>query len=197
MAGQSKSVPPKPKARPLWPDCRPQLPTQREKATRSMLPRRTKPDASPSPVWRINQDFRIRSGPIIPPSGVPFSPFILDNEERFSLGGAAHKSLREDSYARIRAGERKTCWTKPRSGWEGLWALNAPRCFAGCAAALPRASIGCLPHSNRAAERSALPTSGRWAAVLAPSTPSRRERRRRDEEAGVSALLVWTGGAGS
>jgi hypothetical protein len=118
------------------------------------------------------------------------------NEERFSLGGAAHKSLREDSYAGIRAGERKTCWTKPRPGSEGLWALNAPRCFARCAAALPRASIGCSPHSDRAAERSPLPASGRLAAVLAPSTPTRRERRRRDE-AGVSASLAWTGGSGS
>jgi len=33
-----------------------------------------------------------------------------DNEERFSLGGAAHKSLREGSTAGIRGGEGKTCW---------------------------------------------------------------------------------------
>jgi hypothetical protein len=43
----------------------------------------------------------------------PINSTTRDIEERFSLGGAAHKSLREDSYAGIRAGERKTCWANP------------------------------------------------------------------------------------
>jgi hypothetical protein len=38
-----------------------------------------------------------------------------DNEERFSLGGASHKLLREGYAVEIRAGGRKKNWTKPLS----------------------------------------------------------------------------------
>jgi hypothetical protein len=44
-----------------------------------------------------------------------------DNEERFSLGGAAHEPQREGTVAWVRAGERKTCWTKPLPQVPGLW----------------------------------------------------------------------------
>ena len=49
-----------------------------------------------------------------------------DNVERFSLGGAARRPLRVDSTGGMRAGERKTGWTKPLPPSPGLWALNAP-----------------------------------------------------------------------
>jgi hypothetical protein len=51
------------------------------------------------------------------------------NVQRFSLGGAAHRSLR-CIRGWIRAGERKTCWAKPRPRTVGLWALNAAGSFA-------------------------------------------------------------------
>jgi hypothetical protein len=47
-----------------------------------------------------------------------------DNEERFSIGGAAHRSFREGSVVGIRAGNRKTYWTKSLPVSPGLWALN-------------------------------------------------------------------------
>ena len=37
----------------------------------------------------------------------------LDNEERFSLGGAAHWPLRGGAAVASRAGERKTYWANP------------------------------------------------------------------------------------
>jgi hypothetical protein len=46
------------------------------------------------------------------------------NEERFSLDGATHGTLREGSAAGDRAGKRKTCWTKPLPQAPGLWAFN-------------------------------------------------------------------------
>ena len=49
---------------------------------------------------------------------------FYDIEERFSLAGAAHRPSREGSALGGRAGERKTCWTKPLPRIE-LWALNA------------------------------------------------------------------------
>jgi hypothetical protein len=52
-------------------------------------------------------------------------------EERFSLTGAAHEPLREDSIGGFRAGERKTYWTKPLPPAPGLWALNGRGCIAG------------------------------------------------------------------
>jgi hypothetical protein len=55
----------------------------------------------------------------------------LRNEERFSLTGAAHEPLREDSIGGFRAGERKTYWTKPLPPAPGLWALNGRGCIAG------------------------------------------------------------------
>ena len=58
------------------------------------------------------------------------SASICDNEERFSLGGAAHRPPRECSAVGGRAGERKTDWTKPLPP-PGLWVLNTPGCFAG------------------------------------------------------------------
>ena len=46
-----------------------------------------------------------------------------DDEERFSLGGAAHEPQREGTAAWVRAGEQKTCWTKPLPQVPGLWAF--------------------------------------------------------------------------
>jgi hypothetical protein len=37
-----------------------------------------------------------------------------------------HRPLRVDSAGGVRAGERKTGWTKPLPPSPGLWALNAP-----------------------------------------------------------------------
>ena len=37
----------------------------------------------------------------------------IENVERFSLGGVAHEPQSEGTAAGVRAGERKTCWTKP------------------------------------------------------------------------------------
>ena len=51
---------------------------------------------------------------------------LLDNVQRFSLGGAAHRTRREGSAAGDRAGKRKTCWTKPLAQAPGLWAFNEP-----------------------------------------------------------------------
>jgi len=42
------------------------------------------------------------------------------------LGGAAHERFRAASKAGVRAGERKTYWTKPLSLLPGLWVLNDP-----------------------------------------------------------------------
>jgi len=47
-----------------------------------------------------------------------------DNEERFSLSGAAHEARVVAAGGGSRAGERKTCWTKPLPPSQ-LWALNA------------------------------------------------------------------------
>jgi hypothetical protein len=47
------------------------------------------------------------------------------NVERFLLGGAAQRLCRRGPAAEIRAGEQKTCWTKPRPVPLRLWALNA------------------------------------------------------------------------
>jgi hypothetical protein len=51
--------------------------------------------------------------------------------KRFSLGGAAHRSPRGGSAIGIRAGKRKTCWTKPLAPAPSLWALNAAGSLAG------------------------------------------------------------------
>jgi hypothetical protein len=51
---------------------------------------------------------------------------LYQNEERFSLSGAAHEPLSEDCLAGYRAGERKTYWTKPPPPPPRLWALNGP-----------------------------------------------------------------------
>jgi len=53
------------------------------------------------------------------------------NVKRFSLGGAAHRSPRGGSAIGIRAGKRKTCWTKPLAPAPSLWALNAAGSLAG------------------------------------------------------------------
>jgi hypothetical protein len=52
---------------------------------------------------------------------------VYDNVGRFSLAGAEHGFLGWDSAVGIRAGERKTGWTKPLPRTSGLWALNGPR----------------------------------------------------------------------
>ncbi len=54
------------------------------------------------------------------------STLVPDNVQRFSLGGAAHRTRREGSAAGDRAGKRKTCWTKPLAQAPGLWAFNEP-----------------------------------------------------------------------
>jgi hypothetical protein len=68
---------------------------------------------------------------------------IRDNEERFSVGGAAHVPCREDSEVGIRAGERKTYWTKPLPRQSGLWGLNA----AGCVADVPMEHFRAIEHT--------------------------------------------------
>jgi hypothetical protein len=54
-----------------------------------------------------------------------------DNVERFSLAGAAHGFFGRESAAGVRAGERKTGWTRPHPRIPRLWALNGPGYFVG------------------------------------------------------------------
>ena len=71
---------------------------------------------------------------------------VLDswwNEERFLLGGAAHERSLVASKVGVRAGERKTYWTKPLSLPSRLWALNDPVVIArACPGSQERRSDG-------------------------------------------------------
>jgi hypothetical protein len=98
------------------------------------------------------------------------------NEERFSLGGAAHERLRWDSLAGVRAGERKTYWTKPLPGSVGLWALNALASFPGGLLSCCERMLGVFLSADRVAKRSSSRVSGHLRVVLRPRKPSRRNR---------------------
>ena len=120
-----------------------------------------------------------------------------DNEERFSLGGAAHEASPPDSMAGIRAGERKTGWTKPLPVPAGLWALNAARllfpvCRRGVSAAVAgrfRALAGprTIVHGLASGHLIFVPTHQRPVAaqcVLAPIWRVLRLRSGRNVDAG-------------
>jgi hypothetical protein len=63
--------------------------------------------------------------------GFEFVKCTFENEERFSLGGAAHEPSRVGTQTGGRAGERKTDWTKPLPPPPRLWVLNGADPFAG------------------------------------------------------------------
>lgn len=68
---------------------------------------------------------------------------VSPNEERFLLGGAAHERSLVASKVGVRAGERKTYWTKPLSLPSRLWALNDPVVIArACPGSQERRSDG-------------------------------------------------------
>jgi hypothetical protein len=106
-----------------------------------------------------------------------------DNEERFSLGGAACRPRRGVSAAEIRAGEQKTDWTKPLPPPPWLWALNAGGAFAGAVSGHSgrpstrgRGPLGAIRRGNRAFERLSSSGFGRLTAVRGPRWLSLHKR---------------------
>jgi hypothetical protein len=78
-----------------------------------------------------------------------------DNVQRFSPGGAAHGPLRGAPAVGIRAGERKTSWTKPLSPPPGLWVLTVPGPFAVPPSVRVGRWLDAIRRSNPAFERPA------------------------------------------
>jgi hypothetical protein len=74
----------------------------------------------------------------------------IDNVERFSLGGAAREPSGGGTQGGVRAGERKTDWTKPLPPPSGLWALNAAGPFAGAPLGHSGRRLGAIGRANQA-----------------------------------------------
>jgi hypothetical protein len=109
-----------------------------------------------------------------------------DIPKRFSFGGAAHGPYRIDSAFGIRAGERKTGWTKALPRSSALWALNAAGSVVGLRLGRLEQGSGAICGSRRASDQSARSRIGQLALAPARQPPSRREPSRPDL-AGVSS----------
>ena len=121
---------------------------------------------------------------------------ICDNEERFLLGGAAHRPLRRESIAGLRAGERKTGWTKPLPLPAGLWALNSVgSCFGMPSGYFGRRLRG-ISRAGQAFGRSAWAGSDRMIFAPTHQWPVRPMRPGADL-ASASASSDRNAGAGS
>ena len=101
-----------------------------------------------------------------------------DNEQRFSLGGAAHGPLQEDSGVGIRAGERKTYWTEPLPPPPVLWALNGPGSLASARLMCREHRFGAVGRTDHIAKGSAGSESGHWLPLQARWHSTGRGRRR-------------------
>ena len=84
----------------------------------------------------------------------------LENRERFSLDGAAHERHRGGTQGGVRAGERKTDWTKSLPPPLVLWALKRATVPRIARSARWSRWFGAVGRAVRAAKRSTQPDSG-------------------------------------
>src|SRR6476659_2639615 len=105
----------------------------------------------------------------------PALQLFVDNPERFSLGGATHGPYRIDSASGIRAGERKTGWTKALPPPPELWALKAIGCLIGLRLGRSGHGLGAIRGGRRASDQSTCPGSGQLALASARRRLSCRE----------------------
>src|SRR4051794_30311327 len=116
----------------------------------------------------------------------------------FAWRRGAQVPPQEGSATEIRAGERKTDWTKPLAPSPGLWALNAAGSLAGALSGHSEWPPGAIRRRERCFERSAQAGFERLSPVQALLRSSQSERHRPDlADCSASCGCVVVFGIGS